>query len=203
MGDAAREPPPDLSSFLLQNRIVYLGMPLQQQVTELLLAQLMYLNYNNPEQPVQFYINSTGTSKEGQLAYDPEAFAVYDAMQFIEPKIHTLCVGTAWGEAAMLLAAGEQGHRAALPAASIMIKQPLGQNRGQASDLDLTRHELRITTCLMIETLARHTGRGEKEIATDIRRPRYMDAHGAIDYGLCDSLLDSKRVSKFDSGSVK
>ena len=189
-----REPPPDLSSFLMQQRIVYLGLPLQSSVTELLIAEFMYLNSHEPDKPVSFYINSTGISKDGaRLQYNPEAFAIYDMMGYIQPKVHTLCVGTAWGEAAMLLAAGEKGNRVCLPTSSIMIRQPLGMTRGQATNLDLGRHEIRITTSHVIETLATHTGKAQEQIAADIARPRYMDAQGAVDYGIVDTILSEKQ----------
>jgi len=107
-------------------------MTLVPSVTELILAELLYLQYEDSNKPVQLYINSTGTSKDGQkYGYDTEAFAIYDTIQYIKPPVHTVAVGTAWGEAAMLLASGAKGHRSALPAASIMLKQPMSSYRGQ------------------------------------------------------------------------
>mmetsp|Transcript_7139 Transcript_7139/g.15985 ORF Transcript_7139/g.15985 Transcript_7139/m.15985 type:complete len:173 (-) Transcript_7139:315-833(-) len=106
-GDASSQSPPDLPSYIFKERIVYLGMTLVPSVTELILAELLYLQYEDSNKPVQLYINSTGTSKDGQkYGYDTEAFAIYDTIQYIKPPVHTVAVGTAWGEAAMLLASG-------------------------------------------------------------------------------------------------
>jgi len=126
-------------------------MTLVPSVTELILAELLYLQYEDSKKPVQLYINSTGTSKDGQkYGYDTEAFAIYDTIQYIKPPVHTVAVGTAWGEAAMLLACGAQGHRSALPAASIMLKQPISSYRGQASELEIHRRETRNTKAQMV-----------------------------------------------------
>jgi len=139
-GDASTQAPPDLPSFIFKERIVYLGMTLVPSVTELILAELLYLQYEDKSKPIYLYINSTGTSKEGQkYGYDTEAFAIYDTMKYVNPPVHTVAVGTAWGEAAMLLASGEKGNRAALPSASIMIKQPIDAFRGQV------QHVLRLS----------------------------------------------------------
>lgn len=133
-GDASTQSPPDLPSFIFKERIVYLGMTLVPSVTELILAELLYLQYEDKKKPIQLYINSTGSSKDGQkYGYDTEAFAIYDTIQYVSPPVHTIAVGTAWGEAAMLLAAGSRGNRAALPSASIMLKQPLSAFRGQVN----------------------------------------------------------------------
>jgi ATP-dependent Clp protease protease subunit len=143
-GDATQQPPPDLPSYLFKNRIVFLGMSLVPSVTELIMAELLYLQYEDPEKPIYMYINSTGTTKDGEkLGYETEAFAIYDTMRYVKPPIFTLCVGNAWGEAALLLAAGSKGNRATLPSATIMIKQPIAQFRGQATDLDIARKEVR------------------------------------------------------------
>mmetsp|Transcript_1496 Transcript_1496/g.6720 ORF Transcript_1496/g.6720 Transcript_1496/m.6720 type:complete len:219 (+) Transcript_1496:103-759(+) len=145
-GDASTQAPPDLPSFIFKERIVYLGMTLVPSVTELILAELLYLQYEDKSKPIYLYINSTGTSKEGQkYGYDTEAFAIYDTMKYVNPPVHTVAVGTAWGEAAMLLASGEKGNRAALPSASIMIKQPIDAFRGQATELEIQRKEMRNT----------------------------------------------------------
>jgi len=145
-GDASTQAPPDLPSFIFKERIVYLGMTLVPSVTELILAELLYLQYEDKTKPIYLYINSTGTSKEGQkYGYDTEAFAIYDTIKYVNSPVHTVAVGTAWGEAAMLLASGEKGNRAALPSASIMIKQPIDAFRGQATDLEIQRKEMRNT----------------------------------------------------------
>jgi ATP-dependent Clp protease protease subunit len=123
-------------------------MTLIPSVTELILAELLYLQYEDKSKPIYLYINSTGTSKEGQkYGYDTEAFAIYDTMKYVNPPVHTVAVGTAWGEAAMLLASGEKGHRAALPSASIMIKQPINAFRGQVRSNTNTDHVSIYSAC--------------------------------------------------------
>ncbi|MQL68575.1 hypothetical protein Taro_000825, partial [Colocasia esculenta] len=142
-GSAWEQPPPDLASYLYKNRIVYLGMSLVPSVTELILAEFLYLQYEDEEKPIYLYINSTGTTKGGEkLGYETEAFAIYDVMRYVKPPIFTLCVGNAWGEAALLLAAGARGNRAALPSSTIMIKQPIARFQGQATDIELARKEV-------------------------------------------------------------
>jgi len=189
-GDASTQSPPDLPSFIFKERIVYLGMTLVPSVTELILAELLYLQYEDKNKPIQLYINSTGSSKDGQkYGYDTEAFAIFDTIQYVSPPVHTIAVGTAWGEAAMLLSAGNKGNRAALPSASIMLKQPLSAFRGQASELEIQRQEMRNTKRQMLEILAKSTGKAESVIETDINRPLYFDPVAAKEYGLIDTVL--------------
>lgn len=129
-GGAPAQAPPDLPSLLLNARICYLGMPLVPSVTELLIAELLWLNFDNPEKPVYFYVNSTGSqSPDGKaVASETEAYAVLDTLHYIRPDVHTVCVGKAHGNAAMLLASGKKGCRYALPNASIAL-----QARGKGS----------------------------------------------------------------------
>ena len=176
---------------------MYLGMNLVPSVTELLVAELLYLQFEDADKPINFYINSTGTAKDSdKLAYEAEAFAIYDTMSYVKNPIHTVCVGTAWGEAAMLLAAGEKGHRAALPSSTIMIKEPIALKRGQATDLDLARLEMREVRDEVIKTLSKHTGRTIEQVTKDIRRPIYMDPKRAIDFGIIDKELEDEQVTK-------
>ena len=192
-GDASTQSPPDLPSFIFKERIVYLGMTLVPSVTELILAELLYLQYEDNNKPIYLYINSTGTSKEGQkYGYDTEAFAIYDTMKYVNPPVHTVAVGTAWGEAAMLLACGEKGHRAALPSASIMIKQPINAFRGQATELEIQRKEIRNTKRQTLELLSKGIGRDYEEIEKDINRPKYFNPWEAVEYGIIDQVLDGK-----------
>ena len=192
-GDASSQSPPDLPSFIFKERIVYLGMTLVPSVTELILAELLYLQYEDNAKPIYLYINSTGTSKEGQkYGYDTEAFAIYDTMKYVNPPVHTVAVGTAWGEAAMLLACGEKGHRAALPSASIMIKQPINAFRGQATELEIQRKEIRNTKRQTLELLSKGIGKDYDEIEKDINRPKYFNPWEAVDYGIIDQVLDGK-----------
>lgn len=136
-------PPPDLQSLLLSNRIIYVGMPLVPSVTELVVAQLLYLNYQSND-IITLYINSPGTnSPDGKpYSFDTEAFAIADTMLFIKPPIRTICLGQAFGTAAMLLALGQKGNRFALPNSSIMLHQPKGRAKGQASDIAIKAKEI-------------------------------------------------------------
>ncbi|MCO5547263.1 hypothetical protein L7F22_000708 [Adiantum nelumboides] len=193
-GDARQQPPPDLPSYLFKNRIVFLGMSLVPSVTELIMAELLYLQYEDPEKPVYMYINSTGTTKDGEkLGYETEAFAIYDTMRYVKPPIFTLCVGNAWGEAALLLSAGAKGNRTALPSSTIMIKQPIAQFRGQATDIDIARKEVRNVKNELVALYARHTGHSKEKIEEDIRRPKYFSPPEAVDYGLIDKVLYSEK----------
>lgn len=201
-GSAWEQPPPDLASYLFKSRIVYLGMSLVPAVTELIMAELLYLQYDDPEKPVYMYINSTGTTKDGEkLGYETEAFAVYDTMQYVKPPIFTLCIGNAWGEASLLLAAGAKGNRASLPSSTIMIKQPISQVRGQATDIDLARKEIRKVKNDMVDLYARHTGHPKDKIEQDMRRPKYFSPQEAIEYGIIDKVIHSDKGTK-DRGVV-
>ena len=168
--------------------------PVRPAVTELMMAELLYLQYDNPEKPVYMYINSTGVTRGGpSLGYEAEAFAIYDCMKFIKPPVHTCAVGNAWGEAAMLLAAGERGHRAALPSASILVREPMNrfvrEGGMQASDLDIYRMEMRRVTDEVVDLLSRHTNHTEEQIRKDISRARYFSPYEAKDYGIIDNVL--------------
>lgn len=198
-GSAWEQPPPDLPSYFFKERIVYLGMPLLPSVTELLHASFMYLAWENPEKPIYMYINSTGITKDGyKLGYDSEAFAVHDHMQMVKKTtpIYTLCVGNAWGEAALLLAAGSYGFRAALPSTTIMIKEPIALKRGQATDLDLGRREVRYHKNTLVSMMARHTGHPTAKIEQDIKQPKYFSPEEAVEYGLIDKVLYVKEKDK-------
>ncbi|CAG9465537.1 unnamed protein product [Pedinophyceae sp. YPF-701] len=193
-GDATEQTPPDLPSYLFKERIVYLGMSLVPSVTELMLAELLYLQYDSPTKPISMYINSTGVTRGGErLGYETEAFAIYDTMRFIKPPVNTVAVGSAFGEAAMLLSAGEKGHRAALPSATVMIRQPMNrfvrQGGMQASDLDIYRREMRRITDEVVDLLSEHTGHSSEKIAKDILRPKYFNPWEAVEYGIIDRVL--------------
>lgn len=184
------------STFLLLRTFIFQGMSFVPSVTELILAELLYLQYEDEKKPIFLYVNSTGTTKGAQkLAYDTEAFAIYDTMRYVKPPIHTLCVGTAWGEAAMLLAAGEPGKRASLPSASIMIKEPIQLFRGQATDIDIKRQEVRNTKEEVVALLSKHTEHPKEKIAKDIQRPFYMSPEEAVDYNLIDEVLYAQNAS--------
>ncbi|XP_008797482.1 ATP-dependent Clp protease proteolytic subunit-related protein 4, chloroplastic-like [Phoenix dactylifera] len=193
-GSAWEQPPPDLASYLYKNRIVYLGMSLVPSVTELMLAEFLYLQYEDAEKPIYLYINSTGTTKGGEkLGYETEAFAIYDVMRYVKPPIFTLCVGNAWGEAALLLAAGARGNRAALPSSTIMIKQPIARFQGQATDVDLARKEIKNVKAELVALYSKHIGKPPEQIEEDIRRPKYFSPSEAVEYGIIDKVLYNER----------
>ncbi|KAG6684216.1 hypothetical protein I3842_12G051800 [Carya illinoinensis] len=201
-GSAWEQPPPDLASYLYKNRIVYLGMSLVPSVTELILAEFLYLQYEDADKPIYLYINSTGTTKGGEkLGYETEAFAIYDVMRYVKPPIFTLCVGNAWGEAALLLAAGAKGNRSALPSSTIMIKQPIARFQGQATDIDLARKEVKNVKTELVNLLAKHVGKSPEQIEADIRRPKYFSPSEAVEYGIIDKVLYNERSSE-DRGVV-
>ncbi|XP_050264554.1 ATP-dependent Clp protease proteolytic subunit-related protein 4, chloroplastic [Quercus robur] len=201
-GSAREQPPPDLASYLYKNRIVYLGMSLVPSVTELILAEFLYLQYEDEEKPIYLYINSTGTTKGGEkLSYETEAFAIYDVMRYVKPPIFTLCVGNAWGEAALLLAAGAKGNRSALPSSTIMIKQPIARFQGQASDIELARKEIKNVKAELVNLLAKHVGKSPEQVDADIRRPKYFSPSEAVEYGIIDKVLYNER-SPEDRGVV-
>ena len=189
-----RTPPPDLPSLLLNERIIYLGLPLVQEadvsvnVPKLIIAQLLYLQYEDRSKPIYMYISSTGT-----YGYDTAAFAIADTMNYIAPDVHTICIGKAYGMAAMLLSAGTKGCRASLPNASIMIHQPFGGTRGQASDIQIRTEELVEIKHMMLNMLARNTGQTNERINKDIERFFYMTPEEAKDYGVIDRVLDSPK----------
>ncbi|XP_043720622.1 ATP-dependent Clp protease proteolytic subunit-related protein 4, chloroplastic isoform X2 [Telopea speciosissima] len=201
-GNAWEQPPPDLASYLYKNRIVYLGMSLVPSVTELILAEFLYLQYEDAEKPIYLYINSTGTTKGGEkLGYETEAFAIYDVMRYVKPPIFTLCVGNAWGEAALLLASGAKGNRSALPSSTIMIKQPIARFQGQATDVDLARKEVKNVKKELVDLYSRHIGKSPEQIEEDIRRPKYFSPSEAVEYGIIDKVLYNERGSE-DRGVV-
>lgn len=195
-GDAYfRTPPPDLPSLLLKERIVYLGMPLVPAVTELIVAELLYLQYEDPEKPIRIYINSTGTSRyDGEpIGFETEAFAICDTMSYIKPPVHTICIGSAMGMAAMLLSAGTKGCRASLPNATIVLHQTKSYARGQASDIQIRAKEVLANKTTMVDILSRTTGQTAEKISKDMDRLFYMTPQQAKEYGLIDRVLESEK----------
>jgi len=204
-GDSAvmRTPPPDLPSLLLKERIVYLGLPLFSDgdakrqmgidVTELIIAQLLYLEFDNPEKPIFFYINSTGTSwfTGDAIGFETEAFAIADTIRYVKPPVHTICIGQAMGTAAMILSAGTKGQRAALPHASIVLHQPRSGARGQATDIQIRAQEVLHNKRTLLEMLSLNTGKSVDQLSRDSDRMTYLTAEEAKEYGLIDRVLTS------------
>jgi len=187
-------PPPDLASLLLHSRIVYLGMPIVPAVTELIIAELLYLNYDQPSKDVTLYINSPGTinSERRSVGFETEAFAIADTIKYITPRVKTICVGQAFGAAAMLLAQGEPGYRFCLPNASIMLHQPRSMARGQASDIAIKAREVMVNRKVQCEMIARACGKSVEDVMHDAQRTKYLQPQEAVEYGLIDAILDDE-----------
>jgi ATP-dependent Clp protease protease subunit len=203
-GDMAfRTPPPDLESLLLKERIVYLGMPLfssdevKQQVgidvTQLIIAQLLYLQFDDPDKPIYFYINSTGTSwyTGDAVGFETEAFAICDTLNYIKPPVHTICIGQAMGTAAMILSAGTKGYRASLPHATIVLNQNRTGAQGQATDIQIRAKEVISNKQTMLEILSLNTGQTPEKLAKDMDRTFYLTPVQAKEYGLIDRVMES------------
>ncbi|KAG5539998.1 hypothetical protein RHGRI_020287 [Rhododendron griersonianum] len=187
--------PPDLDSYYFQYRIVFLTAPLLPTTIEMIMQELLFLAYEDLEQPIHMYINSTGTVEEDYcFGREHEAFAILDHMRCLGPPVFTLCVGHAWGEAALILASGVKGHRTALPSSTIMIREPMDEIGGQASNVEGYRKELQLIKQAMVEVFAERTGKTKEQIETDIRRPKYFSASEAVEYGLIDKVLSNARV---------
>jgi ATP-dependent Clp protease protease subunit len=173
----------DIYSRLLKDRIVFLGTAIDADVANLVTAQLLFLESEDPGKDIQLYINSPGGETSAGLA-------IYDTMQYVKPDVRTLCMGMAASAAAVLLAAGTPGKRYALPNARIMIHQPWGQiGRGQAVDLGIQAREFLRTKQLMEEILARHTGQAIERVHQDTDRDHYMDPEEARAYGMIDAVF--------------
>lgn len=172
----------DIYSRLLKDRIIFLGSDIDEDVSNLIISQMLFLEHQDPNKPISLYINSPGG-----VVYD--GLAIYDVMQYIKPKVSTICVGMAASMAAILLAGGEKGMRYALPNSKIMIHQPLGGARGQASDIEIQAQEIIQLKEKINEILAHHTGQKVTKIKKDTDRDNYMSADEAAKYGLIDEVL--------------
>ena len=177
----------DIYSRLLKERVIFLSGPVEDYMSNLIVAQLLFLESENPEKDISIYINSPGGSISAGLA-------IYDTMQFISPSISTLCIGQAASMGAILLAGGEKGKRFALPNSRIMIHQPLGGFQGQASDFEIHAKEILHMKKVVNEIIAKHTGQTIKKIEKDTDRDNFLDTTAAIDYGLVDSVLDKREA---------
>lgn len=175
----------DVYSHLLTERIVYLGTAIDSGVANALIAQLLHLEADNPEQEIGLYINSEGGDLSAMLA-------VYDTMRFIKAPVATTCVGQAVATGAVLLAAGEPGRRAVLPHTRVVLHQPAAQGRGTIPDLILQADEVVRMRNQLESILSRHTGRGVEQLRHDTDRDRVFDAEGAVAYGLADRVLDQR-----------
>ena len=175
----------DIYSRLLKERVVFLVGPVNEITANLIVAQMLFLESENPDKDIYFYINSPGGSVSAGLA-------VYDTMQFIKPDVSTLCIGQAASMGALLLAAGDKGKRFALPNSRVMIHQPMGGFSGQASDVEIHAKEILYLRQRLNEILARHTGQPMEVIQKDTDRDFFMGSEDAVKYGLVDKVLTTR-----------
>jgi ATP-dependent Clp protease protease subunit len=178
----------DIYSRLLRERIVFIGFPVDDHVASLVIAQLLFLESEEPDKDIMLYVNSPGGNVSSGLA-------IYDTMQYVKPKIATICIGMAASMAAILLAGGEAGKRTALPHSKIMIHQPLGGTQGQATDIEIYTKEMLRTRDSLYNILANHTGKSFEQIKKDSDRDNFMTPEEAKDYGLIDNIL-TKRIAE-------
>ena len=177
----------DIYSRLLKERVIFLVGEVNDYTANSVVAQLLFLESENPEKDISFYINSPGGSVTAGLA-------IYDTMQFIKPDVSTLCIGQAASMGALLLAGGAHGKRYSLPHSRVMIHQPLGGFQGQASDIDIHAREILSIRDRLNTILADHSGQPIEKIANDTDRDNFMSAQDAVNYGLIDKVLDRRTI---------
>ena len=175
----------DIYSRLLKDRIIFLGTAIDDTVANLVVAQLLFLESEDPDKDISIYINSPGGSVTAGLA-------IYDTMQYIKPDVSTICIGMDASVGAVLLTAGAEGKRIALPNSRIMIHQPMGGMQGQASDIEIHAKEILKTRAKLNEILAKHTGRPLEKIEADTDRDFYMSAEEAQQYGIVDKIIEKR-----------
>ena len=175
----------DIFSRLLMDRIVFLGAPINDDVANIIIAQLLFLEADNQERDVYLYLNSPGGIVSAGMA-------IYDTIQFMKAPVNTICMGMAASMGAFLLAAGRKGKRSALPHARIMIHQPSGGAQGSAADIEIQAKEVLYLRQKLNELFAKHTGRALSQIEQDIDRDRYMSAEEAVQYGIIDKVIQQK-----------
>ncbi len=176
----------DIFSRLLKDRIVFLGTPINDDVANIVIAQLLFLESEDPEKDINLYINSPGGSVTAGLA-------IYDTMQYVRCRVSTICLGQAASMAAVLLAAGEKGRRFALPNSRVLIHQPMGGVSGQATDIEIQAREILKLRQTLNQVLADHTGQPIARIKQDTERDYYMDSHAAHEYGILDEVIVQKK----------
>ncbi|MBC2729203.1 ATP-dependent Clp endopeptidase proteolytic subunit ClpP [Thiobacillus sp.] len=175
----------DIYSRLLKERVIFLVGPVNDATANLVVAQMLFLESENPDKDIYFYINSPGGSVSAGLA-------IYDTMQFIKPDVSTLCIGQAASMGAFLLTAGAKGKRYCLPNSRVMIHQPLGGFQGQASDIEIHAKEILYLKARLNDMLAKHTGQSMEAIERDTDRDNFMSAEDSVKYGLVDKVLTSR-----------
>jgi len=177
----------DIYSRLLKDRIIFLTTPIDDQVAGLIVAQMLFLETQDPEKEIYFYINSPG-------GYVTAGLAIYDTMQYIKPPVVTVCLGMAASMAAVLLAGGHNGKRLILPHARVMIHQPWGGVQGQATDIEIEAKEIGRLKKMLNNILANHTGQPLEKVEKDTERNFYMSAEEAVEYGIVDKIVEPRKV---------
>jgi len=186
----------DIYSRLLKDRIVFLGTPISDMIANLIIAQFLFLEAEDPDQDISFYINSPGGSVTAGLA-------IYDTMQYIRPGVSTICIGMAASAAALLLTAGAAGKRFALPHSTIMIHQPLGGVQGQATEIEIHAREILRVRDVLNDILVRHTGQPKSKIEEDTERDRFMTPDESRTYGLIDEVIVSRNGKRIAATPTK
>jgi len=186
----------DIFSRLLKDRIVFINGPIDDVVSNLVIAQLLFLESENPDKDISLYINSPGGVVTAGLA-------IYDTMQFIKPDVSTMCLGQAASMGSFLLASGAPGKRFCLPHARVMIHQPLGGFQGQASDISIHAEEILKIRKKLNYILAKHTGQSEETIAKDTDRDNFMSAERALEYGIVDKIPEYRKISTLEKNKNK
>jgi ATP-dependent Clp protease protease subunit len=176
----------DIYSRLLKDRIIFLSGEIDMHTSDLIIAQMLFLQAEDPEKEINLYINSPGGSVYAGMA-------IYDTMQFIKPPVATFCVGIAASMASIILMGGALGKRYALPNSRVLIHQPLGSAAGQATDIEIHAREILKLKDLVMEIIVKHTGQKPSKVGQDIERDLYMTAAEAVKYGILDNILESKK----------
>ena len=185
LNPGAQATPFDIYAKLLSDRIVFLGTEVDDDIANLIAAQILYLEGQDPEADIWLYVNSPGGSVTAGMA-------IYDTMQFVKPDVGTLCMGLAASMGQFLLTAGAEGKRYCLPHSRVMMHQPLGGVRGQASDIAIQAEQLVYVKKLMAERIAHHSGQTLEQVQADSERDRWFTAEEAVSYGLCDQVISSR-----------
>jgi ATP-dependent Clp protease, protease subunit len=183
----------DIYSRLLRERIIFIGTPIDDQIANLVVAQLIHLESDDPDKDIAIYINSPGGVVYAGLA-------IYDTMQFIKPEVQTICVGVAMSMGSLLLAGGAPGKRFSLPNSRILIHQPSGGFQGQATDIEIHAREALALRARIDEIYAKHTGKSVEQVHDDMDRDRFFKADEAVEYGLIDQILSKRSGSNGSNG---
>jgi len=183
----------DIYSRLLNERIVFIGQPIDDEIANLVVAQLIHLESDDPDKDISVYVNSPGGSLHAGLA-------IYDAMQYVRPDVQTLCYGMAMSAGSLILTGGAKGKRLTLPNARILIHQPSAGFQGQSTDVEIHAREILELRRLLEQIYARHTGQSAEQVHDDMDRDRFFSAESAVEYGLVDSIISERELEHRPSG---